>query len=116
MSDTEPPRTFEVYAVGDAFRCDLVLGDGRLLLRSERLETVAEGTALVEQMRAKEAVLRPRMTANGEFYFTIERAGKVLATSPREPFPADRDAAVELAKAAVSTAVIVFVDQPTAQS
>lgn len=114
MSDTEPSRAFEIYGVGETFRCDLVLGDGTLILRSDPLTSVADAVALVDAMRGADAALCPRMTADGEFYFTLERARKVLATSPLDRFPADRDRRIELARAASTTAALVFVDHPTA--
>lgn len=115
MSDTEPSRSFEVYGVGEAFRCDLALGDGTLLLRSDALASVADAVALVEQMRSTDASYCPRMTAQGEFYFTIERGGDVLSTSPLDEAPADRDRRIELARASAPTAPLVFVDHPTAR-
>jgi len=67
-------------------------------------------------MRSNDAALCPRMTPEGEFYFPIEHRRNVVATSPRDALPADRDARIELARAALSTAPLVIVEQPTART
>ena len=113
MSGTDPAPTgnFEVYSDHDSCWCDLVRGNGDLLLRSRPLRSLADASSLVAAMRDEEARLRGRMTAEGRFYYTAELGDDVLATSPMHEFPAERDRALELARATIPLAVVVFIDE-----
>jgi len=116
MPDTQPSPTgnFEVYAADGACWCDLVRGNGAVLLHSRPLRAIDDAFRHVESMRHPDARLKPRMSAQGDFYFTVELREDVLATSVMYEFPADRDHALDLARATIPGAPVILVDEPPA--